>query len=181
MLDVISASAPGELFRVNGCNYTGTTVRAIGLRCVEMRAGITGVCDELIPGTAARPCSSPPLLPPCLPPSLPFSSVSNFSPVSGWRQAGPLRAFKSLLEVLGRQGLHPCRRRRRRPHRQLSMPQSPLSDHGFSSCRTALNVNAPPPTLPLVPLGLQSGLTSGRIGAARRHSLAVRDQSPPPR
>lgn len=36
-----------------------------------------------------------------------FSSVSDFSPVSGWRQAGPLRAFKRLLEVLVRHGLYP--------------------------------------------------------------------------
>lgn len=56
-----------------------------------------------IPGTAARSCSPPPHHHP----PLPFSSVSNFSPLSGWRQAGPLRAFKRLLKVLVRHGPYP--------------------------------------------------------------------------
>lgn len=37
-LDVIPASAPGELFRVNACNYTGLTARGpSGLRSIAMR------------------------------------------------------------------------------------------------------------------------------------------------
>lgn len=64
--------------------------------------GIVGVYDELVPGTTRSSPSphthSPPN--PSLPDS-PFSSVSSFPPASGWRQAGPPGAFKSLLGVCG--------------------------------------------------------------------------------
>lgn len=101
VLDVISAAAPGELFRANACNYTVTTVRAIRLWRVWICAGITGRCDELILGTAAHSCSPPS---PSLLLCLSFSSVSSFSLASG----RPLWAFKRLLEVHVRHGLSPA-------------------------------------------------------------------------
>lgn len=57
-LDVVPASAPGELLSVNACNYTGLTARGPWrpLWSVEMRPkgwgrGMAGVYDELVPGT----------------------------------------------------------------------------------------------------------------------------------
>lgn len=57
---------------------------------------------------------------------LPYSSVSGFSPVSGWRQAGPLRAFKRLLKVCGRRGPYPSAATH---NLGWACPQNPPSSH----------------------------------------------------
>lgn len=131
MLNVISAVASGKLFSANGCNYTVTTARAIRLWHVWIIAGIAEQRDELkgIPGTTVRSHLSLLHRPP------PFSSVSDFSPVSGWRQEGPLRAFKRLLKVLVRHGPYPSTATHTL---HPSRPQSPLSNHCFSGCQPAL-------------------------------------------
>lgn len=92
-----------------------------------------------------------------------LSSLSVFSPMSGRRQACPLRAFKRLLKVLSRRGPYPpAADRAVHPRR----PRSPLSNHSFSGCQLALLL--PPP------LRLRSGLThASGSGAKRGHSLVA--------
>lgn len=83
--------------------------------------GFAGVCDQLVPGTTPP---SPPL------PDSPFSAVSSFPPVSGWRQAGPPGAFKSLLGVRGREAGPSIPDRRR-------SPEASARNHSFSGCQPA--------------------------------------------
>lgn len=133
VLDVISAVAPGELFSTDGCNYTAATVRAFRVVvCLDLHGDhrTTWWTQKAFLESAARSGSPPPSLPPAA-----FSSVSSFSPVSGWRQAGPLRAFKRLLKVLVRHGPYPSAA----THTVHPVhPQSPLSNHSFSACQLAL-------------------------------------------
>lgn len=133
-LDVAPASAAGELFSVNTCNYTGLTARGPWrLRSAEMRpkGWCRGIAGSLWRTRSRNNSLAAPTLlhtPPCLTPH--FSSVSSFPPVSGWRQAGPPGAFKSLLGVRGREAGPSI------PNRCQS-PEASARNHSFSGCQPA--------------------------------------------
>lgn len=71
-------------------------------------------------------------------PSLLLSPVSDFSPVSGWRQTGLLRAFKRLLKVRSRHGPYStvATATHTRTHPQPSPPTHPPSGSVRSHTRT---------------------------------------------
>lgn len=105
-------------------------------------------------------------------PSLLLSPVSDFSPVSGWRQTGLLRAFKRLLKVRSRHGPYStvATATHTRTHPQPSPPTKASKQSQLLRMSASITINPPPPS-PLTPANTTQPCR--RTGAKQRPSLVA--------